>query len=116
MKIDIKPFSINASWRGRRFKTPEYQVWRREFFYKIKEKYPYLRKRKNWVEIKYNFHISTFNKSDVDNFIKTTSDALVDAGLIVDDRWVKRYVIEKFECNEGEEFIEFEIREIEEKL
>lgn len=112
MKIQIKPFSINAAWKGQRYKTKEYKKWREEFCYKLISALPHKKNYKNLLEIKYNFHIKTFKKSDVDNFIKTTTDGLVDAKIIEDDRFVKKYVIEKFECKDEKEFIEIEIKEI----
>jgi Holliday junction resolvase RusA-like endonuclease len=104
--IDLSPFSINQAWEGRKFKTPKYKSWRSDFGCLV---YPQLQKLKknkiefplkNFIEIDYEFYIYSFKKYDVDNFIKTTSDALTECGIIEDDRFVKRYSIEKFPLSE----------------
>lgn len=60
----------------------------------------------------YEFFIRNFKKSDAENFIKTTSDALVEARIIEDDRFIKKYTVEKFRLNDlDEEHIEIFIKE-----
>jgi hypothetical protein len=34
-KIQIKPLSVNAAWKGRRFKTDEYKVYEQVLMYKL---------------------------------------------------------------------------------
>jgi Holliday junction resolvase RusA-like endonuclease len=110
-KVNIKPFSINCAWQGKRYKTPDYKRWRQEFNIIVPKdktiKYPI----KGYIEIKYEFFLRKYKKCDAENFIKPTSDALVESGIIHDDRFIKKYTIEKYMLNDlDEEHIEVEIK------
>lgn len=94
MIIKVKPLSINTAFQGRRFKTQAYKDYEKEvlwLFKKVKGKTVH-----GWVEIRYNFYIKNYKKSDIDNFVKPLNDILVKAGLIDDDRFIKKMTLEKF--------------------
>lgn len=103
INIDIKPFSINKAWKGRRYKTESYKMWRSEFSTLFKLEAKNIPMIKGYVQVDYAFFIENYKKSDGENFIKTTSDSIVENGLIEDDRFIKKYTIEKFMLEEGEE-------------
>lgn len=98
-KIDIKPFSINESWKGQKYKTLAYRAWRKECGWQLKAASQKIDPIKGYVEIHYEFYLRNFRKCDCDNFIKTTTDVLVDMGIIEDDRFVKKFIVEKFPIN-----------------
>jgi len=99
IKIQTHPLSVNKVWQGRRFKTKCYKDYEEELLYKIKGK-----KVEGFVEIDYKFYIKYFKTSDVGNFEKPLSDIIVKAGLIDDDRFIKKITMEKFKSDE--EYIE----------
>ena len=97
VKIDAKPLTVNRAWRERRFKTPEYKIYEREVFYLLKN--CGIKKVDGWVEVKYIFYLKHYRISDLGNFEKPLSDILVKAGLIDDDRFIKRMTLEKFKSD-----------------
>lgn len=64
-------------------------------------------KVKGWVGIESKFYIKNFALADCDNFEKPFFDALVEAGVIDDDRFIKWHRSEKFKSED--ERIEFSI-------
>lgn len=96
--IKVKPLSINKAFQGRRFKTPEYKAYEEEVLYYLKQKK--LNKVSGYVSVKYDFCIKNYKASDVGNMEKLLSDIIVKAGLIDDDRFIKKLVLEKFQSNE----------------
>jgi len=95
----INPFSTNKAWKGQRFKTTEYKEWRKEFSLKV---IPSPSPEK-WFTIQMVFFIKEFGRADQDNFCKTTLDALVDSGIIKDDRYCIKMVSEKRRVKTKEE-------------
>lgn len=111
LNINIKPFSINGAWQGKRYKTSAYKQWRYEFSMLLEKdedvQYPIM----GFLEVNYKFFIRNYKRSDGENFIKTTSDALVENEIIQDDRFIKKYTVEKFMLNDlDQEHIEIEIK------
>lgn len=105
MKIEIKPFSNNKMWKGRRFKTREYRDWRKWFGY-------ICQKGKTITEpchLEVVFSCSRANRSDLDNFLKPFLDALVESKVLSDDRIVQSISARKIK---GEDYIEYEITPI----
>lgn len=82
---DIKPISVNRAFRGRRYPTKEYQDYKRFFGLSLPRGHV-----SGNVALALSFHLpaGTFAKSDVSNLIKATEDALVERGIIDDDRHV----------------------------
>lgn len=93
MKIDIKPLSTNALWRGgRRYKTKEYISYIEEMSYLLPKN---LKLDLNNINIILHLKSSTYNKSDTDNYIKPILDILVKNGIIKDDRYITKITVEK---------------------
>lgn len=112
IEIPIKPLTENQIWQGTRTKTETYRDWRKEAFYMIKKER--CRKVSGWVSVETHFYIKNFSISDVTNFLKGLMDALVDAGAIDDDRFVKWERSEKWPVkNKEDERIEVIITPIE---
>ena len=109
MRIDIKPLSVNACWQGRRYKTPEYKDFEEECLLLLRNK----KMIKGPVVVYYNCYIKNYSRSDVGNFEKPLSDIITKAGLIEDDRFIKKIVMEKFKSKE--EYIDIIIEKYEEK-
>lgn len=100
LNIELKPFSINKAWQGHRYKTTAYDKWRRDFCLFCKKILKNYSPIQGFVEVQYDFFLKHFKKADGENFIKTTSDALVETGIIQDDRFIKKYTVEKFMLSE----------------
>jgi len=107
MRLDIKPLSVNKAFQGRRFKSPEYKSYEEECLWLLKGN----EKVSGWVEVTYHFHIKNFKRVDVGNYEKLISDIIVKAGLIDDDRFIKKMTLEKHQI-EKDEWIEIIIEEI----
>ena len=95
MLIKVKPLSVNRVWQGRRFKTPLYKQYEKDCSWFLKGK-----KIDGDVEIHFKFYIKHEKTSDLDNFIKPLLDLIVKAGLIDDDRFVKKIIAQKFKSDE----------------
>jgi len=103
----LKPVSVNRAWQGRRFKTKEYKDFEEQMLWTLKG----WRKRTNGnYEIHFKFHLKNAAASDLSNFIKTTEDCIVTAGIVRDDRYCWRMVIEKFRSEV--DCFEFEIKDL----
>jgi len=101
--IKIKPISINQAWCGKRFKTPKYKQWREEMGWLLGGCKP--------IEPPYRIKV-TFgvdSRTDIDNPIKPLFDALQDANIITNDRYIEELHVYKKKVKKGEEFIEFEV-------
>ena len=116
LNIEIKPFSINEAWKGKKYKTVRYRGWRNDFGLLVKSQLNKLKEKKiifpiqGFVEVHYEFYIKFFKRVDGENYIKATSDALVENGILIDDRFIKRYVVDKYPLNDlDDEHIEIKI-------
>ncbi len=110
MLIKIKPFSINKAFQGRRFKTSDYKRYEEECLWLLKGN----KKTEGEVKVIYRFYIKNYKASDVGNFEKCLSDIITKAGLIEDDRYIKRMTLEKFKSDK--EYIEIEIKKVKKKF
>jgi len=63
---------------------------------------------KGWIEVRYDFYVKRYTTSDVGNFEKPLSDIITKAGLIEDDKFIKKMVLEKHKSDE--EYIEITIK------
>ena len=109
-KVEIKPLSVNQAWQGKRFKTPKYSKFQKEMLLilpKLNQDFTgNLR-----VNIRYGF---SSKLSDIDNPCKPFLDCLVKK-YGFDDRQIYELYQEKVIVKKGQEFIEFEIKQLENK-
>lgn len=104
MKILIKPLSVNACWRGRRFKTDKYKSYELDLLNRLKP----LKLPKKPYEIYFKWGFSS-KLSDWDNPIKPLQDIL-QKKYNFDDKDVFRAIVEKEIVKKGEEYLEFNIK------
>lgn len=101
--IKTRPLSVNEAWQGRRFKTPEYEAYEMELGYLIpKRERPAPIEGK--LEVHYRFHFKNHKARDWDNPVKPLQDVLVKLGIIADDRYIYRAVVDKIPSSE--DFVE----------
>lgn len=91
-EINIKPLSVSRAWQGRRFKTPAYKDFEKEFFLLIGK--PEV--TKGDVEIVIEFYFKNDKMCDIDNCLKTTLDLIVKSGFIEDDRKIRHLDVYKY--------------------
>ena len=101
-KINIKPFSINDAWRGRRFKTPEFKEWGIHTFYVLPSA---LVVPQVDLYACVEWGVSSF-LVDVDNPAKTFIDVLQKKYKFNDRKIIGLY-LEKVKTEKGDEYIDF---------
>jgi len=107
-QVKVKPLSVNDAWKGRRFKTDEYKAFEDEILYKLPAS---VKIPEGKIKMRLHWGFSS-NGSDFDNPIKPFLDCLQKKYLFNDNRvWDCR--ITKEIVPKGQEFIEFEIGELE---
>lgn len=106
MRIQIKPLSVNRCWQGKRFKTNEYKSYEEELLWLLKGN----KKKSGFVKVEYKIYLKNYKMSDVGNIEKPLTDIIVKAGLIDDDRFIKKMVLEKFDSEV--DYIEIKITKI----
>lgn len=105
-RIPVEPLSVNAVWKGRRFKTDAY----RDYEILCNSILPPIKIGKPPYKVSYVFGMS--NKlSDFDNPVKPITDIL-QKRYGFNDRDIMEANIKKVLTKKGEEFIEFEILSI----
>jgi Holliday junction resolvase RusA-like endonuclease len=106
MRVDIKPLSNNESWTGRRFKSQKYKVYEKQLLLIL----PKIIIPDGKLQI--NYIVGYSNKmSDVDNFVKNFQDIL-SKKYGFNDNMVYRLEVDKVITKKGEEFIDFEIKQL----
>jgi len=88
---DFAPLSVNHAWKGRRFKTGRYNVWREI----IELTLPKKKMITGNVSITVHFCLIHCLTTDLDNLLKTLFDSLVNKGYIEDDRNVIEIIARK---------------------
>jgi Holliday junction resolvase RusA-like endonuclease len=106
-KLLIKPLTVNKVWQGRRFKTKAYKDYEIELLELLKG----VKKTKGFIEVNYKIYLKYFSTSDVGNFEKPLTDIIVKSGIIDDDKYIKRIVMEKFKSDV--DYIQLEIQNYE---
>jgi Holliday junction resolvase RusA-like endonuclease len=101
--VRIKPLSVNRSYQGRRFATPELKAYKDELWYLL----PALKIPKGQLCVKYIFGVSS-KASDGDNLIKSFQDTLCEK-YGFNDRDIYQWKVEKKIVPKGREYVEFEI-------
>ena len=106
MKIWIKPLSVNEAFRGRRFKTKKYIEFQQEMLLKL----PKMDIPEGKLEIHYKIGFSS-KGSDLDNALKQLNDCL-QKKYGFNDNLIYRIVAEKEIVKKGQEFIQFNIKNL----
>lgn len=105
-KINIKPISLNHSYTGKRWKTPEHREWRK----RILSSLPEMILPATNLKVYYEFGLST-KRSDIDNYVKNLQDILSEKYHFNDceiyDLHVKKVIVEK-----SQEYFLFQIESI----
>lgn len=110
MRIDIKPLSINRAWKGRRFKTEEYEVYELELFYQLPK--IVIPEGKLSVTLEFGFSMKS---SDIDNPIKTFLDIL-SKKYGFNDKRIYLLVVNKVDTPKKGDYIQFKIEPYTERL
>ena len=108
MKINIKPLSINKAWQDKRYRSKDYKNYQEAMELLLKNKNIELPKPPLYIKYIFAFSNST---SDIDNPIKPFQDILCKR-YNFDDREIYKIEVEKKIVKKGNEYIEFEIKEI----
>jgi len=107
MKLDIKPLSVNQVWQGKRFKTPTYKKYERDVLLML----PAIDIPDGFLELHLTFGFSS-KLSDFDNPVKPFVDCL-QKKYGFNDRNIKRAVIDVADVKKGDEFVDFQIKQLE---
>jgi len=107
MLLNIKPLSVNQAWQGKRFKTDAYKQYERDVLRTLAK----LEVPDGNLHLSLKFGLSSKN-ADIDNPVKCFVDCL-QKKYDFNDRRIYRMTIEKVDVKKGREFIEFEIKDIE---
>jgi Holliday junction resolvase RusA-like endonuclease len=103
--IKIAPLSINKAYRGRRFKTPEYEKWSKDVAMLLPKSFK-MPEAPYEMEIVFGFS----NKaSDVDNGNKTFID-LLQTKYKFNDKEIYKLVSIKKIVKKGQEYITFKVK------
>lgn len=92
MIINIKPLTVNQAWQGKRFKSPAYKQFSTDIAWLLPKRE---RAPAGPLEVHYKFYLKHHATTDFDNLIKPFQDQLVQNGIIEDDRFIYKAVIEK---------------------
>ncbi len=107
MKISIKPLSVNGAWKGRRFKSDEYKQYERDILMIL----PRFEVPVGRLSLYLEFGFSS-RGADFDNPIKPFTDCLQKKYGFNDNKVFEAH-IKKVIVKKGEEYIKFEIKELE---
>lgn len=108
--IQAKPLSVNEAFQGRRFKTRAYIDYEKELAVLIPKHLCTSIEGK--LEVHYRFFLKNHALTDLDNMLKPLNDTLVKLGVIKDDRYIYRKLVEKIPATENK--IEIDIKMLEE--
>ena len=106
-KLPIKPLSLNAAYRGRRFDTPELKRFKKD----MRKCLPNIQVPKGKIGIEFIFGVST-SRSDGDNLIKCAQDAIANK-YGFNDNVIFEWHIVKDVVRKGKEYISFSIYSLE---
>ena len=106
VKIDIKPLSVNACWKGKRFKTPEYKKYERDMMLML----PKIELPETPYEVYYEFGFSSAS-SDLDNPIKPLQDIL-QKRYGFNDKHIYLMTAKRVKVKKGDEYLKFEIKTV----
>jgi len=108
--VNIKPLSVNQAWKGKRYKTKDYNTFEKNCLFllpklQVPKKGPY--------EVYYRFGFSSRN-SDLGNPEKLISDILCKK-YGIDDRYIEKMTLVKEIVEKGKEYFAFEIKTFEQE-
>ena len=106
MKLNIKPLSVNDAWKGRRFKTDRYKKFQNDVCMLLGPME--IPEGEMILYLEWGF---SSKGSDVDNPIKPFTDCLQNKYGFNDNRIIEMHV-KKVKVKKGEEYIIFEIMEM----
>ena len=106
IKVDIKPLSVNGAFKGRRFKTKEYD----KFISTMNLILPKITLDLSPYRLDIVFGYSS-RSSDIDNGLKCFIDCLVKKYKF-DDREIYELNVKKEIVKKGNEFIKFDIKSL----
>jgi Holliday junction resolvase RusA-like endonuclease len=104
VKISIAALSVNKSYRGRRFATPELKAFKETLGYLLPKQ---LKTPIGKMEIRFIFGVSS-KSSDLDNLLKATIDTIADFYMF-NDKKIYKINAEKKDVPRGKEYIKFSI-------
>lgn len=107
MILKIKPLSVNQAFQGKKYKTPKYVNYERAVMFMLKK----MEIPEGKLEINYKVGYSN-TQSDIDNFVKPLTDILQKKYKFNDNRIYRMNIVKEI-VKKGDEFIEFEIKKIE---
>lgn len=105
IRVDIKPLSVNDAWQGKRYKSPAYLRFERDFLLMLPRSYPVPKTGLLKINLKWGF---SSDLSDWDNPIKPVVDVL-QKKYGFNDKRIKLGVVQVEQVKKGREFIEFNI-------
>lgn len=108
-RIDIKPLSVNKSWRGRRFKTGDYTQYERDLGYLL----PRLNIPTGKLQLEIEWGFSS-KASDIDNPLKPFLDIL-QKKYGINDKQIYQLIVSKKDVEKGKDYIDFNLTEYREK-
>lgn len=103
MRISIKPLSVNLAWQGRRYKTPVYLAYEKEFMLKLNS----IKMPPSPLEIFIEYGFSN-KASDIDNPTKLVLD-IMQKKYGFNDADIYSLHLKKTIVKKGKEFIDIEI-------
>jgi Holliday junction resolvase RusA-like endonuclease len=107
MKILLKPISINEAFQGRRFKNQKHKDFEEQMLLALRGN---IQKFDGDYSMHLKFYLKNATRCDLSNYIKVTEDCIVKSGIVKDDRFCWRMVVEKFKSKE--DYIEFEVKQL----
>lgn len=102
-KINVKPMSINEAFRGRRFISPKYAIFKKAVLAQL----PKINMPKPPYSIYFKFGFSS-KASDWDNAIKTAQDCL-SVHYKFNDKLIRKGIVETEIVKKGQEYFIFSI-------
>ena len=109
MKINIKPLSVNEAWQGKRFNTKKYKQYEKDVLLML----PKVKINDVPMTLIINFGFSN-KASDIDNPVKCFVDCL-QKKYGFNDKNIYRMILVKELVKKGDEYIEFNIKELQDE-
>lgn len=103
IRVNVKPLSANALWKGKRYKTDQYNIYR--------DKVLFILPRLDVPEVPYHLllKVGLSNPAqDLDNTIKAVQDCL-QIKYRFDDKDIYKITAEKIIVPKGKEYFEFKL-------